>query len=261
MHKPHHWTTRGLRRRGGLAKVLDSCAYCGELRALVKSHAIPDAIFKDLKANRGGSLRQIHQDYGISTTTTSGYARLLCDECEGHFNNVCDSDVIAAVRQSAAGKGAGKCSHETLAYFTCSVLWRALESSAKIYSGYNIPAEDRAKIEDVVFGHCQPLSAFSFEVATLFDGQGKLSGSKLSQTIAVPYCANTTIGRQTYSIHHFIVRGIFMAALSPRVPLLVNDFRYLTHGGISLPRAIRDIRTLSSFRKIDHLAEQEAQSG
>lgn len=240
-----------------MAETRRKCAYCGEMRALVRSHAIPDALFKDLKATRGGSLRQIHQDFGIRTTTTSGYAPLLCGECEIHFNRLCDSEVVAALRLYAAGDGARSCSHKTLAHFICSVLWRALESSAKIYSGYKTPPEDRAKIDDVVFGRSQPFDGFSFEVATLFDGREELGPGQLSQSIAAPYWANTTIGGQKYSIHHFIVRGIFMAALSPRVPCLMSDFRYLAPKGTGLPNVVRNIRTLSSFRKVAHFAKQE----
>lgn len=241
-----------------MAEPSQKCAYCGEVRALVRSHAIPDALFKDLKASRGGSLRQIHQDLGISTTSTSGYARLLCGECEARFNRLCDHDAISAIRQSVAANGAGTCPHQTLAHFICSVLWRALESSAKIYSGYRVPQEDRERIKDVVFERCQPFDMFSFEVAMLFDGQGELGAGQLSQAIAVPYWATTTIGEKKYSIHHFIVRGVFMAALSPRVLPSLADSRYLAPNGAGLPNSVRDIRTLSSFSKIAHLAKQKA---
>lgn len=241
-----------------MAEALNNCAYCGEVRTLVKSHAIPDALFKDLKSSRGGSLRQIHQDFGVSTTSTSGYARLLCEGCETRFNRLCDNDAISAVRWSVEGKGSGTCPHQTLAAFICSVLWRALESSAKIYSGYRVPGEDRAKIEDVVFERRRPFDCFSFEVAKLFDREEDLGSGQLSQTIAAPYWATITIGEQSYSIHYFIVRGLFMAALSPSVPPLLADFRYLTPNGTGLPNAVRDIRTLSSFRKIANLAKQEA---
>ncbi|MBJ2153878.1 hypothetical protein [Paracoccus sp. IB05] len=121
-----------------------------------------------------------------------------------------------------------------------------------------MPQEDRERIKDVVFERCQPFDMFSFEVAMLFDGQGELGAGQLSQAIAVPYWATTTIGEKKYSIHHFIVRGVFMAALSPRVLPSLADSRYLAPNGAGLPNSVRDIRTLSSFSKIAHLAKQKA---
>lgn len=238
--------------------VIANCAYCGEPKELVKSHAIPDALFKDLKKSTGGTLRQIHQDFGVHTTTTSGYAKLLCRDCEAHFNQLCDRKTVTAIRDHISSGKPSAIVHETVAQFICTVLWRACKSTAQVYSGYKITSDDLRRFEDVVFERKQPFDLFCFEVSRLVDVNGTLDDGQLAMSISAPYRAEITIAQNQHIIHHFHVRGIFMAAIFPKVPSVVPDYRYLISTGEGMPISFRDIRTLSNFRRIEGMAMREA---
>lgn len=241
-----------------MARTVATCFFCGQTKPLAKSHAIPDTFFRQLKKERRGTITKIHQHRGVRPTQESGHSPLLCDACEGMFNKRFDDPATSAIRALATGAQAKEFHHTMLAEFICTVLWRANLSKASIYSGYKITDFDDKMISDVVFGRRDPFETFSFEVSQLFDGKRQLSPDDLRKSISAPYRAETVIGAKGHTIHHFHIMGIFLAALIPIVPPMIQDHRYLVRSGGHMPQHSRDIMTLSNFRNIEEMARGEA---
>ncbi|WP_324752544.1 hypothetical protein [Roseovarius sp. Pro17] len=250
------WTQRRVN-----SQKLSTCERCGQNRQLRKSHAIPDAFFRDLKRGGKGKATKIHQDFGTRPSSESGWSYILCAKCEMYFNESCDEAAILFVKSATSVNPLKTIDHSILAFFICSVLWRAQLSSASMYSGYRITEADVDQISTAALELCDPFLDFSFEVAHLHDKGGNISASQIRNAIAAPYRANIQIGSILHTIHHFVAGGIFFAALSPKVPSLVVDHRYLIPGGHDTPKVRRALSSLSNFRKIEAVARREAGSG
>ena len=247
-------------RRVSSQKV-STCERCGKNTQLSKSHAIPDAFFRVLKRDGEGKATKIHQDFGPRPSSESGWSYILCTVCEKHFNESCDEAAIFYVKREIYGNPLKTIDHNILAFFICSVLWRAQLSSASMYSGYLITETDVDQISSAALERCDPFLNFSFEVAHLHDEGGNITPRQIKNTISAPYRANIKVGSKFHTIHHFVAGGIFFAALSPKVPSLVPDYRYLVPGGYNAPRVERALSSLSNFRKIEAVARREARSG
>lgn len=233
------------------------CERCGNLTDLRKSHAIPDAFFRQMKRDGLGKITRIHQGDGLRPTSESGWSYILCDECEQHFNRVCDERVVLFANEIRRD-GMAELDHSIIAMFICSVLWRAQLSSAGMYSGYRITERDAENLAEVVLSGVEPFLKFSYEVALVCDDFGQINSRKLKATISSPYRAETTIGSVNHVVHHFICAGVFFAAIYPRIPFVVADSRYLSKGEFRTPSKMRALSSLSNFRNIETLARIEA---
>ncbi|MBU2868946.1 hypothetical protein [Pacificibacter marinus] len=249
------WTQRRVN-----SEKLSTCERCGLNTQLRKSHAIPDAFFRDLKRSGKGKVTKIHQDFGPRPSSESGWSYILCAQCEMHFNASCDEAAILFVKHTVSKSQLQAIDHSTLALFICSVLWRAQLSSASMYGGYKITKADVDQISSAALGRCDPFMSFSFEVAQLHDEDGNISINQIRKTIAAPYRTEVKIGSNLHTIHYFVAGGVFFSALSPKVPSIVLDHRYLVQGARDVPRVKRSLSSLSNFRKIEAIARREAGS-
>ncbi len=243
------------------SKRHSKCERCGQNAQLRKSHAIPDAFFRELKRGGKGKVTKIHQDFGVRPSSESGWSYILCEECEAYFNQTCDEDAVRFSREIVSGQSRQPVDHNIIALFICSVLWRAQLSSASMYAGYKITQADLEKISDAALQNCDPFTEFSFEVSHLYDEKGSISARQIANTVAAPYRSEIKVGSSPHTIHYFVAMGIFFAALTPNVPSLVQDHRYLMRGGRSAPKVRRALSSLDNFRKIEGVARHEAKLG
>ncbi len=121
-----------------------TCECCGLNAQLRKSHAIPDAIFRDLKRDGKGKVKKIQEGFGPRPSSESGWSYILCAECEMHFNASCDEAAIRFVKHKLTNSQPTNIDHNTLALFICSGLWRAQLSSASMYSGYKLTCSPKS---------------------------------------------------------------------------------------------------------------------
>jgi hypothetical protein len=125
--------------------VYGTCAYCLEHRQLAKSHAIPDAFFRDIFRKDSGKAVFVSESRGIHTASDSGKAHLLCIPCEGLFAKSLDTPTISFLRsfrkQIETPGSSRRVSFNTdvLARFILSVFWRATLSTSSLYS-YSSPS-------------------------------------------------------------------------------------------------------------------------
>jgi hypothetical protein len=243
------------------SEKLSTCERCGRYTQLRRSHAIPDAFFRDLKHDGKGKVTKIHQNFGPRPSSESGWSYILCAKCEMHFNASCDEAAILFVKHTVSKSPPKAVDHSALALFICSVLWRAQLSSASMYGGYKITKADVDQISSAALKRCDPFVGFSFEVAQLHDEDGNITANQIKKTIAAPYRAEVKIGSNLHTIHFFVAGGVFFSAISPKVPFIVLDHRYLVQGGQDAPRVKRALSSLSNFRKIEAIARHEAGSG
>ena len=131
------WTQRRVN-----SKKFSTCERCGQNKQLRKSHAIPDSFFRDLKRRGKGKATKIYQDFGTRPSSESGWSYILCAKCEMYFNKSCDEAAIFFVKNAISENPLKTIDHSILAFFICSVLWRAQLSSASMYSGYRITEAD-----------------------------------------------------------------------------------------------------------------------
>ena len=79
---------------------LGICAYCGLLRNLCHSHAIPNAAFKQVFRSSGGQGIAIPAgDENVHQTSESGASFLLCKEHEGTLNRDFDGPLTNALKK------------------------------------------------------------------------------------------------------------------------------------------------------------------
>jgi hypothetical protein len=116
------------------------CAFCGKLRQLRMSHAIPRAAFVTMLANGGNAIGIPNGDGNAHLTSDTGDAPLLCEECEGEFNRKFDgplTNALKALENEICNDGVRASvdfEANQLAHAIVSVAWRICRSSAHMYS-------------------------------------------------------------------------------------------------------------------------------
>lgn len=129
------------------------CAYCQEDRELCASHSIPDGFFKAISRRNNGQLISIPQGEGkVGLSQNTGKAKLLCRECEAHFNKNFDGPLTNALKawdKKIKANGLGvryEFSPSHLAQCLASVCWRASVTGNSMYANARVGMRDRAQL-------------------------------------------------------------------------------------------------------------------
>ncbi|PRX02802.1 UNVERIFIED_ORG: hypothetical protein BCL66_12630 [Martelella mediterranea] len=209
------------------------CAYCLQNRSLCESHAIPDAFFRDISRRNSGKLIVIPEGPGkIHFGKNSGKAKILCSDCETHFNRLYDSPLVNALKEwdrLICQKGLEvryDSSPEKIATSLAAIFWRASVSGNNIYANAKISHSDRALLLNILKnGQSKPLQLCSCKVNRLYDKTSEEDGGfkqKDISQIILPVSAYRVrwehAGTTRYVALTVVMQGFLFCLMIPRLP-------------------------------------------
>jgi hypothetical protein len=229
------------------------CAFCQKNRELCSSHSIPDGFFRAISRQNNGQLISLPGGEGkLGLSQNTGKAKLLCRECETHFNKNFDSPLTNALKEwdkqiKVNGLSAKyEFSPNHLAQCIASVCWRASVTGNSMYSNAKVSMRDRARLLDLLLGNREhTLKHCSCSINRLYDRSSPLTGSfsqEAASDIILPVNAYriSKKGRKfgTHFAFAFLVQGFLCHLMIPRLPHALRsgpEFLKSTKGVIHAP--------------------------
>ncbi|UWP95986.1 hypothetical protein K3X48_03035 [Aliiroseovarius crassostreae] len=200
------------------------CQRCLVEEKIVKSHAIPNSFFRKLL--RGESSGQF-----IDITTgaeknlisqNSGAAPLLCEKCEGWFNDCFDKPIDRILdnhlKKSIRHRGVQYVQGSTncLAGFITSVLWRAAISGNKRYDAMAIDPKLAEFLHSMLISDGTDFFTYgSFYLRRLTSGETNLPSQTFDSMIMPPGVDGGYSGKGV--CWKFAGRGFMFAAIFPKL--------------------------------------------
>lgn len=209
------------------------CAFCQEDRELCASHSIPDGFFKTISRRNNGQLISIPESEGkIGLSQNTGKAKLLCRECEAHFNKNFDSPLTNAFKawdRQIKTNGLGvryEFSPNHLAQCIASVCWRASVTGNNMYANARVGMRDRARLLGLVLGDLDDtLKSCSCSIKRLYDRRPPPDGGfsqEIVSDIILPVNAYRISKKGKKPGNHFafafLAQGFLCHLMIPRLP-------------------------------------------
>lgn len=203
------------------------CALCHEGKPLVRSHAIPHTVFRDIHRDNGGNAIVIcDNDAKLHRSGRSGHDRLLCSDCERKLNFAFDAPSINFLRSFRSQLNAsdrnpiGRFDNDLLASFLISVIWRAALSSDPMYANVELSAAETESIRRTLNGAGEsPFEIASYRVHDLVDRSGSdgFDEDALLSLVLAPVLERHANGGLSWQ---FVMMGFLFEIFVPRLGLL-----------------------------------------
>lgn len=209
------------------------CAFCQKDRELCASHSIPDGFFKAISRRNNGQLISIPEGDGkIGLSQNTGKAKLLCRECETHFNKNFDSpltNTFKAWDKQIKANGLGvryEFSPNHLAQCIASVCWRASVTGNSMYANARVSMRDTARLLALLLGdRDDTLKSCSCSIKRLYDKRPHADGGfsqDIVSDIILPVNAYRISKKGKKPGNHFafalLVQGFLCHLMIPRLP-------------------------------------------
>jgi hypothetical protein len=212
---------------------LGFCAYCGKFRSLRRSHAIPNAAFKEIFRSSGGQGIAVPAgDGNVHKTSESGAAFLLCDEDEGLFNRKFDGPLINALKrldneiQRSGGNSKIEFPADHAAHAIVSIAWRICASPANMYSLVKLKPHNQSEIDGIFRSQSSDVLKYcTVRLGQLYDGSK--AGSEgfdrkaLGQFIVSPRAYSIKVksnGKTDRFAIDWTMFGFLFHVVVPRIP-------------------------------------------
>lgn len=202
------------------------CALCGESADLQISHAIPDALFRNLFRKGSGSAIVLDSDPDaeIRTSQESWSARLLCKNCEGQLNTRYDAygdmfckGLAGSVSSEPGGLIINGIDKSRLRMFFLSIVWRMSRLQCSAYRGIKLHPLVDLSIRDCLQKNVDlPQTEASVRIFRLREPRGfdGFSPEHLNSFIAWPWQKSL---HPRHSAVEFIYSGFIISVLFPGV--------------------------------------------
>lgn len=209
------------------------CALCQKDRELCESHSIPDGFFKTISRRHNGQLISIPEGEGkIGLSQNTGKAKLLCRECETHFNKNFDSPLSNAFKAwdkkiKADGFGVRyEFSPNHLAQCLALVCWRASVTGNSMYANAKVGMHGRGRLLALLLADREDtLKSCSCSIRRLYDKLPSSEGGfsqEIVSDIILPVNAYRISKKGKKSGSHFafalLVQGFLCHLMIPRFP-------------------------------------------
>ena len=209
------------------------CAFCQKDRELCASHSIPDGFFKAISRRNNGQLISIPEGEGkIGLSQNTGKAKLLCRECETHFNKNFDSPLTNAFKawdKQIKANGLGvryEFSPNHIAQCIASVCWRASVTGNSMYANARVSVPDTARLLALLLGDREDtLKSCSCSIKRLYDKRLPANGGfsqDIVSDIILPLNAYRISKKGKKPGNHFafalLVQGFLCHLMIPRLP-------------------------------------------
>lgn len=209
------------------------CAFCQKDSVLCASHSIPDGFFKAISRRNNGQLISIPEGEGkIGLSQNTGKAKLLCRECETHFNKNFDSPLTNAFKawdKQIKANGLGvryEFSPNHLAQCIASICWRASVTGNSMYANAKVSMRDTERLLALLLGDREDtLKSCSCSIMRLYDKRLPADGGfsqEIVSDIILPVNAYriSKTGKKTGNHFAFalLVQGFLCHLMIPRLP-------------------------------------------
>ncbi|GEM_PF-656158 len=199
------------------------CALCLEFKALKRSHAIPNSIFKKLSDGCQSIVVTNDADTYAKRNNNSWWTYQLCDECEQLLNHSYEKYSLLFLR----GEKGKKIEHDDrgitysevnigkIQLFFLSIFWRAANSEDSAYSHVFIPEPWNNELREFIFKQQPvPLNLVTVKVSHLrYEGRNGDQSEKVAKGI-IPSPFNRRLLYSRFSFC-FLIEGFFIEFFTP----------------------------------------------
>lgn len=208
---------------------MSTCKLCREPEELMRSHILPDALFRSIKRQNSGKLISFDdsKDTSVKYSSESWWEYLFCFDCEGIISDYekYGLETLRGIPKNMVHSNSRGITIQNVDYvkfklFATSLLWRAavsdLDAFAKVVLPDSLAEEARSSLISA-----KPLSPFKLgcKIVRLFDqtseSEGGFSEAEMKQLIISPIPRI----RSRYVSFIFVIEGYLLEFFVPSIPL------------------------------------------
>ena len=195
---------------------IGDCAYCGALKPLCKSHAIPNKFLKALKTDGKFVTYQMDKSYTFYTGQ-DGEGYLLCSACESDFNIRFDIPFSEAIQRTIPRNNIKSQDSKIIGRSLISFAWRASLLNTDMYSGFSLSKYGNSIFKSLLDGTMKiPENSYSIRILRIIDN---VSGGDIDPFFiaSAPRIKRTTIAGRTNVIISVMLSGFLFELFLPRI--------------------------------------------
>lgn len=217
------------------------CLLCERVTDLCLSHALPDALFRPLLRNNGGSAVKVMDDATtpVQLDSDSWKTPQLCSSCEALMNDEWDSYGIALfqgrqgkARRTEAGVTFSNIDAGRIRMFVLAILWRMSVSVHPSYLNAHLPADTREELRSTLLARGRVRSnALQVTLERLHDTTpGGFSRDQFREMVMAPFVRR----HSSYYAIGFAMFGFVAMVYVPALPLKLRRSMHLVDASGSI---------------------------
>ncbi len=198
------------------------CQLCMKPSQLALSHAIPNALIKDIqRRNSGQTIFITGRRPHYRRSNDSGGDHLLCEPCEAKLNTCFDKyggRWINQMRQLLSGSPSVKrqaLDPQRMLGFVSSVLWRAAISKSAVYASMETEYSERMQLRRVFETHDDRYAFATMSVSNLIDSKQRFSSLALRDVVVPPTSWEAMSAGRRLRSFFFIANGLLFGLTMP----------------------------------------------
>lgn len=198
------------------------CQLCMSSCQLARSHAIPDALIKDIHRRNNGQARFITGRSPFSRRSNdSGADHLLCETCERELNGSFDAYGVLWINQArrqldeTPRHDRKAVDPQRMLGFVSSVLWRASISRNPIYDSIVTDYGERMQLRRILETPDDRYALATMSISNLIDSEQLFSPIALRDVVIPPTSWGAISAGQKLRSFFFIVNGLLFNLTIP----------------------------------------------
>lgn len=205
-----------------MAVKLGTCQLCMEASELAISHAIPNALIRDIqRRNSGQTIFLTGRPPYHRRSNDSGGDHLLCEPCERKLNTSFDAYGVRWIneaRKQLDGSARGvrrEVDPQRMLGFLSSVLWRASISRNAIYHSMQTEYGERMLLRRVFEARDDRYALASMSISNLIDSRKRFSRVSLRDVVVPPTSWEAKSAGLRLRSFFFIANGLLFGFTMP----------------------------------------------
>ena len=225
------------------------CELCLHPGNLARSHAIPNALIRDIQRRNNGQTFLVNgRPPHWRRTNESGHDHLLCQTCESRLNTSFDSYGVSWIQQARQKIDNAhrpiriQVDPQRMLGFVSSVLWRAAISTNHIYESINTDYAERLRLRSIFEDKADRYSLASMFIVNLYDKQNRFSPAALRDVVIAPTSWRANSAGVSLRAFFFVANGLLFNLTMPPPTKSVGKGKFWTADTINPIIQSQDIR-------------------
>ncbi|MFV1497956.1 hypothetical protein VWY34_14835 [Phaeobacter sp. JH20_02] len=199
-----------------------TCQLCMKHRPLALSHAIPNALIRDIqRRNNGQTIVLTGSSPHHRRSNESGGDHLLCEHCESKLNTCFDAYGVRWINQARQQLDKSprdvrrEVDPQRMLGFIASVLWRAAISRNAVYSSMETDYGERMLLRRVFETQDDRYAFASMSVSNLIDSKNLFPPVALRDVVTPPTSWQTVSAGRRLRAFFFVANGLLLGLTMP----------------------------------------------
>lgn len=231
------------------------CQLCMNSTELAHSHAIPNALIKDIqRRNSGQTIVVTGRPPHYHRSNDSGGDHLLCEPCERELNRSFDAYGVLWIKRArqqldeAPRNDRREVDPQRMLGFVSSVLWRAAISSNPFYDSIDTEYGERMQLRGIFERAGDRYAVARMSISNLIDRDKRFSPAALRDVVVPPTSWGAMSAGRKLRSFFFIANGLLFNLTMPPPSRGTGTGTFWTADTIKPKIRDQDIRSFPPFQ-------------